>query len=282
MNIETIRAFLEVASTGSFLQAAENLNITQSAMSARIKNLEDHLNRQLFARKRTGAALTNGGLAFHKHALTVVQAWELAKQESALSKGVDAMVGIGVQLNHWQTTAAPWLQWMKEKAPHIATQVHSDYSDRLMTMLRNGLINAAVLYEPQRNPDLVIEEYVREKLILACTYPRKAQPTPVPGYVYVDWGHRFRSEHSRRFPDNPTHQITVGLSAVALRHILEHGGSGYFLESEVAELIEQGRLYRVDDAPAFNLTTYLAHYTSAQESDAVKAALKGLQAVRQP
>ncbi len=280
MNIETIRAFLEVASTGSFLHAADNLSITQSAMSARIKNLEEHLNRQLFTRKRTGATLTNGGLAFHKHALTLVQAWELAKQESALSAGVDAMVGMGVQLNHWQTTAAPWLQWMKENAPHIATQVHSDYSDRLMSMLRNGLISAAVLYEPQRNPDLVIEEYVREKLILVCTYPRQAQPTPVEGYVYVDWGQRFRSEHSRRFPDNPTHQMTVGLSAVALSHILEQGGSGYFLESEVTELLAGEQLFRVTDAPEFSLTTYLAYFTASEETEAVQTALRGLQAMR--
>lgn len=104
-------------------------------MSARIKNLEDHLNRKLFSGKRTGATLTTGGLAFHKHTLTVVRAWESAKQEIALSKGVNAMIGLDVQLNHWQSTASPWLQWMKENAPNIATQVHSDYSDRLMTML---------------------------------------------------------------------------------------------------------------------------------------------------
>jgi len=208
MNIENIRAYLEVASSGSFQQAAENLSITQSAMSARIKGLEDLLNRQLFNRKRNGATLTSGGQSFYKHALTIVQTWELAKQETALYEGVNAIVGLGVQLNHWKSIAAPWLQWMNENANDVATQIHSDYSGRLTTMLRDGLINIAVLYEPQRNPDMVIEEFAREDIVLVSSVPRAVQRTQIKGYVYVDWGHQFRQEHTAAYPDDPTHQMT--------------------------------------------------------------------------
>ncbi|NND83228.1 MAG: LysR family transcriptional regulator [Gammaproteobacteria bacterium] len=279
MNIETIRAFLEVASAGSFQQAAANLHITQSAMSARIKSLEQLLNRPLFNRKRNGATLTAGGHAFYKHAQTVVRTWELARQETALSSDMNAMVGLGVQLNHWKSTAAPWLQWMKHNAPDVATQIKSDYSDRLMTMLRNGLINVAVLVEPQRSPDIVIEEFAREKLVLVSTVPRRAQATPVEGYVFVDWGTRFREAHTLAFPDNPMHQITVGLAAVGLNHILEQGGSGYFLESEVTKLIDDGSLHRVSDAQEFSVATYLAYFAEARESISVQTALQGLQAI---
>ena len=61
MNIESMRAFLEIAATGSFQNAAERLNITQSAISARIKGLEQRLNRVLLARKRSGIELTDAG-----------------------------------------------------------------------------------------------------------------------------------------------------------------------------------------------------------------------------
>lgn len=280
MNIETIRAFLEVTATGSFQQAAENLFITQSAMSARIKGLEELLNRQLFNRKRNGVTLTSGGQAFHKHAQSVVTTWELARQEIALSSDFSAMVGLGVQLNHWQSTAAPWLQWMKANANDVATQVHSDYSDRLMGMLRNGLLNVAVLYEPQRNPDMVIEEYAQEQLVLVGSEPREVEQKPVAGYVFIDWCQSFRAAHSQAFPDSPTHQMTVGLASVGLSHILEQGGSGYFLEREVSGLLADKKLYRVEGAPQFNLTTYLAYFAEGSETPAVQTALRGLQQVR--
>ena len=56
MNLEHIRTFLEVAATGNFNRAADNLNVTQSTVSARIKALEDELGLALFARSHKGAA----------------------------------------------------------------------------------------------------------------------------------------------------------------------------------------------------------------------------------
>ncbi len=280
MNIENIRAYLEVASSGSFQQAAENLSITQSAMSARIKGLEDLLNRQLFNRKRNGATLTSGGQSFYKHALTIVQTWELARQETALSDGLNSIVGLGVQLNHWKSIAAPWLQWMNGNAGDVATQIHSDYSGRLMAMLRDGLINVAVLYEPQRNPDVVIEEFAREDIVLVSSVPRTVQRMPIEGYVYVDWGHRFRLEHTAAYPNNPTHQMTVGMASVGLGQIIEQGGSAYLLESEVQHYVDDGTLYLVEDAKTFTLTTYLAYFRDAPENPAVRQALQGLNYVR--
>jgi DNA-binding transcriptional LysR family regulator len=280
MNIANIRAFLEVASAGSFQQAAQNLNITQSAISARIKNLEQILNRQLFNRKRNGATLTAGGSAFHKHAVSMASTWELAKQEAALSKEFNAIVGLGVQLNHWKSIASPWLNWMNENAADMATQVRSDYSDQLMRMLRNGLLNVAIVNEPQRNPDIVITEYDTHQLVMVSTTTRAVEKTAVDGYIYVDWGDSFRAAHSAAYPDSPTHQMTVGLASVGLNHIIEQGGSGYFLERDIRTYVADNKLFYVDDAPDFSLTTYLAYFAETSKTPAVQTALKGLQQIK--
>ena len=47
----------------------KNCFVTQSTVSARIKALEDSLNRPLFIRKRNGIEMTSGGQRFHPHAL---------------------------------------------------------------------------------------------------------------------------------------------------------------------------------------------------------------------
>ena len=61
MDIALIRTFLEVAATGSFVNASERLYVTQSAVSLRIARLEDTLGKPLFTRSKAGAELTPAG-----------------------------------------------------------------------------------------------------------------------------------------------------------------------------------------------------------------------------
>jgi len=56
-----LEAFQEVARLGSFTKAAQHLNLTQSALSHRIKNLEDEFETALFVRQGGGIRLTELG-----------------------------------------------------------------------------------------------------------------------------------------------------------------------------------------------------------------------------
>ena len=81
MKIEHLKTFLEIAGTGNFIRAAERLNVTQSTVSARIKSLEEQLGQSLFLRSHTGAELTAAGRQLQRYAMTMVRAWEQARQE---------------------------------------------------------------------------------------------------------------------------------------------------------------------------------------------------------
>ena len=56
MDVDRARTFLEIVSSGSFLRAAERLNVTQTTVSARIRTLEEELGRPLFIRSKTPSA----------------------------------------------------------------------------------------------------------------------------------------------------------------------------------------------------------------------------------
>ena len=58
MDLQLIKTFLEVSTTGSFGAAAGRLYVTQSAVSLRIHRLEDQLGRPLFDRTKSGVVLT--------------------------------------------------------------------------------------------------------------------------------------------------------------------------------------------------------------------------------
>ena len=279
MYIDHIKTFLEVTSTGSFQLAAEKLYVTQSTVSARIKALEDQLNRPLFIRKRSGVELTAGGQRFHPHALTVVQAWGRAKQEVALPEALTSITNLGIQLNHWDQLATPWLLWMEQHMPESATQIIAEYSDSLMRKVRDGVLDLAVMYQPQQRPGIVIEPLMSESLIMVSSTPRTISIGQVPGYIFVDWGDAFRTEHSMAFPDAPTHRLTIGLGAVALEHILKRGGSGYFIESMVNDLIAEGLLHRVEGSPVFQRPLYLVYQEEPINPELLEAAVRGLKEV---
>ena len=64
MDVELARTFLEIVRARSFARAAEQLDSSQTAVSARIRNLEQQLGRPLFIRNKNGASLTGAGERF--------------------------------------------------------------------------------------------------------------------------------------------------------------------------------------------------------------------------
>lgn len=83
MDIDLLATFLEVNRTRHFGRAAENLFLTQAAVSARIRQLEDNLGVQLFIRARNNIQLTPHGQRLISHAETMLSAWRAAREDVA-------------------------------------------------------------------------------------------------------------------------------------------------------------------------------------------------------
>ena len=72
MELWHLKTFCVVAETGSFTGAAEQLNLSQPAVSIQIKTLEEEVGRELFSRRPDGVDLTLDGTLFLKHAKRVL------------------------------------------------------------------------------------------------------------------------------------------------------------------------------------------------------------------
>lgn len=79
MDTELLKTFLEVQKTRHFGKAADNLYLTQSAVSFRIRQLEQGLGTSLFYRSRNNIQLTAAGEALLPHAIAVIQALSNAR-----------------------------------------------------------------------------------------------------------------------------------------------------------------------------------------------------------
>ena len=277
MDINLARTFLEIVSTGNFLRAAGRLHVTQTAVSARVRALEELLGRKLFVRNKSGASLTSAGEQFLRYAQTLVQVWERACHQVAVPPGRRAMVTVGGELSLWDPLLLDWLLWMRHAAPQLALRAEVGLPESLINQVAEGILDIAVVYAPHQRPGLKIELLIEEKLVLVTT-SRRGQAQRAADYVFVDWGSEFAARHNLAFSELSNAGTFVGLGPLGLRYILKAGGSGYFRLKVVQRYLKSGRLRLVAGATEFAYPAY-AVYSETADAKIVTPALVGLRHV---
>jgi LysR family transcriptional regulator, flagellar master operon regulator len=277
MDIVLARTFLEIVSCGNFVRAAERLNVTQTAVSVRVRTLEELLGRRLFVRNKAGASLTSAGEQFFRYAPLLVQVWERARQQVAVPPGLDAVVTVAAELALWDPFLLDWLVRMRRSAPKLALRAQVGLPEGLMNEVAAGVIDIAVMYAPHHRPGLRIELLMKEQLVLVTTARPKAKLAD-SDYVYVDWGPDFAAYHSLTFPERSNPGTHVGLGPLGLRYILAAGGSGYFRRHAVQPHLADGTLSLVRGAAEFVYPAY-AVYSEGADEKVVGPALDGLRHV---
>jgi DNA-binding transcriptional LysR family regulator len=274
MDIELARTFLAIVDAGSFVQASERLNVSQTTVSARVRLLENELRRPVFVRNKAGATLTAAGQQFLRFAPSLVQVWERARHEVALPAGQRAILAVGGELSLWSPLLLAWMIWMKRNVSDVALRAQVGVPDGLLQQVADGALDLVVVYAPRHLPGLHVELLLEEELVLVTTDPA-ASDVSDRDYVYVDWGENFATRHGMSFPQFSDPGLFVGLGPLALDYIVQVGGAGYFRRRAVQPLLASGRLRVVDDAPTFKYPVY-AVYSDSADRDVLALAVEGL------
>ena len=123
--LSNIIAFITVAETKSFADAAKRLNLANSVVSKRISDLEDYLGIRLFQRTTRRVSLTDAGVHYFDHASRLID--ELAEVEEHIRFQNENPVG-EVRLSAPMTFAnqylGPALSSFLEKYPDVAVRLH--------------------------------------------------------------------------------------------------------------------------------------------------------------
>lgn len=160
-----LEAFLAVAQTLNFTRAAAQLHLTQSALSQRIKNLEDELATTLFIRDRSGLRLTEAAHRLvrygrRKHSL------EAEFRASLQGEGLSGAIRIGGFSSVMQSVILPSLAPLLRAHPAIHLQMFVDEMDRLPARLRRGEIDYMVLHQREARDELATVALGRERNVL--------------------------------------------------------------------------------------------------------------------
>jgi DNA-binding transcriptional LysR family regulator len=264
MDIDLARTFLAVVETGSFVEAARRVYVTQSTVSMRIKSLENRLGKTLFERSKAGATLTLAGVQFQKHALAMVRIWEQARLEISLPEGYRAALTVGGQYSLWDGFLLRWLAQIRARAPNIAIRTHVAYSTMLMQRLVEGTLDIGVMYTPESRPGLEVEMLFEDELVLVSSERRSAH-TLGRNYIFIDWGPEFQADHSLNFPDLSTPGLQMELGSLGLRYLLDNKGTGYFPKRLIRPYVESGALRLVSQAPVFHYPAYVVFATGGDQ-----------------
>lgn len=253
MDIELARTFLNIVHSGSFVAAASRLHVTQTAVTARVQNLESQLGCSLFIRNRAGAKLTIDGERFVGYASQIVQTWDAARRDLPLPDGVSETITLGAEVSLSNPLLLQWAMQIRKNFPNHAVRVEVGEGAVLQSRLERGLLDGALVYRPQYWAGMQVEKILEEKLIqIAST----RNPHP---YVYVDWGPDFRREHDAALPDKARTIMSFNLGPLAMQYILQCGGTGYFRTRVTRRALSENRIEIVKNTPEFSYPVFLVH-----------------------
>lgn len=253
MPVDLARTFLEIVRSGSFVGAAERLHLTQTAVTARVHSLEGQLDCSLFVRNRSGVTLTAQGEAFVEYANRMVQAWEQAQQQvSRLGEELPSL-RLGAEASLGDPLLLSWLTELRKALPACRLEAQIGESESLLRALDQGLLDAALLYQPIYWPGLKVELLLEEKLIQVA---HAQQPEPD---IYVPWSEDFRRQHLAALPGEQRAAMSFNQGPLALQYLLAVGGRGYFRARAVQRYLDNGQLRRIAQAPEFTYPVYLVY-----------------------
>jgi LysR family hydrogen peroxide-inducible transcriptional activator len=168
MELHQLRYFVEVVQSGSFTKAAERCHVTQPTLSHQIKKLEETLGEPLLQRRRQGVRATPLGETFHARALAILREVQAAREDAAAFTGeLRGSLRIGLI-----PTIAPYLMPRLLKAslkqfPRLNFQVSEETTDHLLSAMRIGSVDAAILSLPLPGEDWKIDILMQDELLLA-------------------------------------------------------------------------------------------------------------------
>ena len=148
INLEQLKTFLSVVRLGGVGKASKMLNVTQPAVTTRIRNLEASLSTELFDRTGKGLRLTKRGELLLKYAEQFEQLGELVAQDVIDPAGVEGHLRLGVS----ETIAQCWLPDLiadlHQRYPQLEIEINVDISTNLRVGLLDREIDLAILLGP--------------------------------------------------------------------------------------------------------------------------------------
>ncbi|WEJ74580.1 pca operon transcription factor PcaQ [Pseudomonas sp. PSE14] len=181
--------FLEVARQGSLARAADVLAVSQPAISKTLKELEDLLEASLFERGKSGASLTEAGVAFLRYAGPCVQALRDGVNSLRGGEYASSTVRLGVLSTVESLLMPEVVRRLHERHPAMVVSVVGGPSAHLLSQLRVGELDLVVgrMTESPQIQGLAFEHLYSESMTLVARAGHPLLGRPLTPAALDDW-----------------------------------------------------------------------------------------------
>ena len=180
MNIKQLETFVRIVEHGSFANAANALQTTQSTVSARVKELERYIGAPLFDRSFHRAELTPRGHELFAFARQLVDFAASVTQRFRDASAVSGLLRLGVV----GVVAYTWLPKLvaaaRERYPSVTLRLDMGLTRALMDRLREGRLDLAIVAGRISEPDFLCESLGDDEFVWMAS-PKLAIPRKTLG-----------------------------------------------------------------------------------------------------
>ncbi|MEE4246691.1 MAG: LysR family transcriptional regulator, partial [Kangiellaceae bacterium] len=276
MDIALLRTFLEVKKQRHFGRAAENLYLTQAAVSSRVKQLESILGVKLFTRIRNNLQLTAEGQTLAKYAEDILKSWQSAQLDINLTHKATQSFTIGGTGVFWELFLKAAIFQLYQQNANVVLNIESHDQNTLTRKLLEHNLDLAFVYEPVKTSVIkstIVSEF---DLVLVSSEPSIDFNDAIDtGYVHIDWGVSFDIFLNRELgkminPAARTSQALIGLDLIT-----QLGGNAYLPQALVKDQLGT-QLYQVSNAPTFLKPVYAVELVNNDKAELAHSLLSQL------
>ncbi|MGV6802563.1 MAG: LysR family transcriptional regulator [Ruegeria sp.] len=266
MQIKELETFLCVTETGGFHAAARKLNVTQTAVSARIRQLEDATGKALFNRGAGGTTLTDFGHQFRPYAEQMLSLWSFASRDLPAQSQNRVALRLGAQLSIWDPLLVDLAVLYEQRFGKLLLTLNYDHTLNMAEAVATHVLDMALTHEKPTGSGIACHNLPSEQLVLVESNV-KGEPDGGPVFVNLELGERYQ-EHIRSITRQTSGQtVFLGNCMMALRYLLRRKGRGYFPAHVVTNYLESGDLQRVTEVRPLVLPVYLLTRRESEQQE---------------
>jgi len=253
LNINQLETLVAISKTMSFRKAGELLNLTQPAVSAQIKSLEDEFQTVLVDRNQP-VTLTDSGRVFLEHAeqmLKIVE--ELRGRLSDLNATPQGHITLGTTTSIAMQILPRVLSYFQNQFPLIKTTIHSMPTTQIMSSVESGLIDIGIAYLFDKSPGLETSILYYDSFELTVSPDHDwAGRTHIPIEVLRDMplimlspetaGRRFVDQLFEQFNIEPQIVMELSSSEEVKRMVELNLGAAIISKQSIMEELQNGKL----------------------------------------